>query len=450
MIKKAIGKFVLKEDLMKKEKEETMTEIAIRSKVTHDRRYRKMAREHWITSSVVAIIILISLCLSSFSTVTAQSVNPEKGPIRIGLNSDLTGVFTVPGTFVSKGAKAYLDRVGSKVTGREIKLIEMDNNSEPKVALEVAKKLVEKERVHLLAGVVHSGSALAVKGYAHSVKVPYVGLSMAGVEQLTLVDPSPYYFRTHIFDGLHEIPLGTYAHKKLGIKKMGAMAFDYVGGRGKLWTFKQAFEEAGGKIIQEIYPPLGTLDFAPYFSKIHPESEALWIFGAGQDIPLLSQYFEFKLQKRFPLVTYWTMTVDTLVIPKFKENMLGIITSSHYTLNYDTLENREFINAYRSKHGEPPNEYAEGGYTGMMVICAALKKVDGNIEDTNAFLQAMKGIKIKSPMGLINFDKNQNVIKDVQIRRVEKVGDAIQNIVLEIIPQVHQPSKNYTIHPKDR
>lgn len=434
MIKKAIGKYGQR----------------LVSKIIHERRYRKIARQQWITSGVVAMIVLISLYLLSPATVTAQSVKVEKEPVRIGLNSDLTGVFTVPGTFVSKGARAYLDSIGLKVAGREIKLIEMDNNSEPKISLEVAKKLVEKERVHILAGVVHSGSALAVKGYAHSVKVPYVGFSMAGVEQLTLVDPSPYYFRTHIFDGLHEIPLGIYAYKKLSIKKMAAMAFDYVGGRGKLWTFKQAFEEAGGKIIQEIYPPLGTLDFAPYFAKINPEAEALWIFGAGQDIPLLSQYFEFKLQKRFPLVTYWTMTVDTLVIPKFKENMLGIITSSHYTLNYDASENKTFIKAYQNKYGEPPNEYAEGGYTGMMVICAALEKMGGNVEDTNTFLKVMKDIKIKSPMGLISFDKNQNVIKDVQIRRVEKVGEVIQNVILEIIPQVHQPPKNYTIHPKDR
>ena len=440
MIQKAGDHLVLNEDPLK----------GSARKMMNGRRRQRMASQPWITSGVIAVLVLLMLSLSSSFTVAAQSMKPEKEPIRIGINSDLTGVFTVPGTFVSKGARAYLDMIGSKIAGREIKLIEMDNNSEPKVTLEMAKKLVEKERVHVLAGMVHSGSALAVKGYAHSVKVPYVGFSMAGVEQLTLVDPSPYYFRTHIFDGLHEIPLGTYAPKKLGLKKMAAMAFDYVGGRGKLWTFKQAFEEAGGKIIQEIYPPLGTLDFAPYFSKISPEAEALWIFGAGQDIPLLSQYFEFKLQKRFPLVTYWTMTVDTLVIPKFKENMLGIVTSSHYTLGFDTPENKTFIKAYQDKHGALPDEYSEGGYTGMMVICAALEKIGGNIENTDAFLKAMKEIKVKSPMGLISFDKNQNVIKDVQIRRVEKVKDAIQNKVLEIIPQVHQPPKNYTIHPKDR
>ncbi|MEI9475183.1 MAG: ABC transporter substrate-binding protein [Deltaproteobacteria bacterium] len=399
---------------------------------------------------ILGLLFLTVLSLGSSGLTAAATVQSQGGPIRIGLNSDLTGVFTVPGTFVSKGARAYLDAMGGKVAGREISLIEMDNTSEPKVALEVAKKCVEMDKVHILAGVVHSGSALAVKGYADKVRIPYVGFSMAGVEQLTLDDPSPYYFRTHIFDGLHEIPLGRYAHKKLGYKKMAAMAFDYVGGRGKLWTFKQAFEEGGGKIVQEIYPPLGTLDFAPYFARISSEAEALWIFGAGQDIPLLSQYFEFKLQKRFPLVTYWTMSVDTLMIPKFKENMIGMVTSSHYTLSHDTPENRKFIEAYQAKYHEPPNDYAEGGYTGMMVIRTALEKIGGNIEDIPAFLKALSETRFKAPMGLISFDKNHNVVKDVQIRRVEKVGDAIKNVVLEIVPQVHQPPKFYTIHPKDR
>ncbi len=141
---------------------------------------------------ILGLLFLTVLSLGSSGLTAAATVQSQGGPIRIGLNSDLTGVFTVPGTFVSKGARAYLDAMGGKVAGREISLIEMDNTSEPKVALEVAKKCVEMEKVHILAGVVHSGSALAVKGYADKVRIPYVGFSMAGVEQLTLDDPSPY------------------------------------------------------------------------------------------------------------------------------------------------------------------------------------------------------------------------------------------------------------------
>jgi branched-chain amino acid transport system substrate-binding protein len=144
------------------------------------------------------------------------------------------------------------------------------------------------------------------------------------------------------------------------------------------------------------------------------------------------------------------MSVDTLVIPKFKENMLGMVTSSHYTLSQETPENRTFVKAYQNKYKESPNEYAEGGYTGMMIVCNALEKIGGSIENTEAFLKALRETRIKGPAGLLSFDKNQNVIKDVQIRRVDKVGDAIQNVVLEVIPQVVQPPKHYTIHPKDR
>ncbi len=192
-----------------------------------------------------------------------------------------------------QGYDLYLQEIGYKVAGRPIKVIEYDNKTDPKVSLEVAQKLVEKDKVDILCFGTNSAAAIAVRGYAETAKVPMVVVAMAGTERVTL-PPSKYIFRMGYADGQMEVPLGRYAYEKLGYRKMAVMGPDYAGGTGKLWAFQQGFEKAGGKVVQTILWPLGTMDLAPYFARLKPEVEAIFPFEPG-DVSInrfISQYLE--------------------------------------------------------------------------------------------------------------------------------------------------------------
>ena len=183
---------------------------------------------------------------------------------------------------------------------------------------------------------------MAIRGYAEKNKVPFVVLGLAGGEQVTL-PPLKYTVRLSYADGQGELPLGHYAYEKLGYRKMVLMGPDYAGSTGKLWAFHQGFEKAGGKIVQTILWPLGTMDLAPYFAQLKPGCDAIFPFIPG-DISInrfLAQYFELGLDKKgTKLCTHWTMTEDYLPVKTFGEKMLGITSMAMYCPDYDTPENR--------------------------------------------------------------------------------------------------------------
>jgi len=77
-----------------------------------------------------------------------------------------------------------------------------------------------------------------------------------------------------------------------------------------------------------------------------------------------------------------------------------------------------------------------------------LESIGGNAEDTEAFLKAMKNTKIKGLCSSsISVDENGNVVRDWIIRRVKKVDGAVKNVVLDVIPQLHQPPQGTTVMP---
>lgn len=376
----------------------------------------------------------------------------KKGPIKIGIDTELTGVMSETSQNAKMGHELALEEFGYKVGGRKIEVVEYDNKTDPKISVEVAQKLVEKDGVHLLCFGTNSAAAIAVRGYIEKAKVPMVVIAMAGAERVTL-PPNKYVFRITYADGQGELPLGRYAYDKLGYKKMALMGPDYAGSHGKLWAFAQEFMKSGGEIVQTILWPLGEMDLAPYFAQLKPEVEAIFPFIPG-DVSImrfLSQYYEMGLDKKgIKLCTHWTFTADYLTVKTFGEKMLGITSVAHYVLAHDTPENKRLTERYYAKYGKKKmmNADVSIGYEAMKFILTALSSIKGNVEDQEAFLKAMHKTKIKGICSSsISVDANGNVIRDFFIRQVQKKDGVVKNVVIDVIRQTRQPPEGYTAMP---
>lgn len=398
----------------------------------------------------------IFLVLTIFGIVIWMSnigLSQEKrGPILIGINTELTGVMSETSTNAKMGHELALEEFGYKVAGRDVKIIEYDNKTDPKISVEVAQKLVEKDKVHILCFGTNSAAAIAVRGYIEKTNVPMIVIAMAGAERVTL-PPHRNIFRLTYADGQGELPMGRYAYEKLGYRRMALMGPDYAGSTGKLWAFAQEFMKSGGQIVQTILWPLGEMDLAPYFAQLKPEVEAIFPFIPGDVsiIRFLNQYYEMGLDKKgIKLATHWTFTADYLTIKTFKEKMLGIHSFGHYVLSYETPENKKLTERYYAKYGTKKmmNSDVSIGYEAMKFILTALNSIKGNIENKEAFLKAMHNTKIKGVCSSsISIDENGNVIRDFFIQQVQKKDGEVKNVVIDIIPQTKQPPQGYTIMP---
>jgi len=360
-----------------------------------------------------------------------------KGPIKIGFIYPDSGPFAQVGIDMRDGFSLYLAEVGNKAGGRAIELVfETKGTNKPDEGLTKARKLVERDRVHILAGLVATPVAVAMRSYVVSQKVPFM-LTIAAANDLTQKLRSEYIFRSSWSGSQNGHPLGDWAYKQ-GYRKAVIVASDYGAGHEMIGGFARVFTEAGGQVIQELYPPVGAPDFAPYLTQVRRDADVVAVFFGGSDaLRFVNQYAEYGLKGKIPLVGPVAVTDET-VLPRQGDNALGIVTTHPWSAALDTPGNKRFFKAYEARHQRAPTLGSETGYAGAQMIAQALEAIKGNIENKEAFLAALEKVEVDAPRGKVRLDAYHNPIETVYVRKVERKDGALQNSVIDSYPNVSQ------------
>jgi len=381
---------------------------------------------------------------SANATATMAGTPSAEEPVRIGMLVALSGPFASLGENLVRGLELALEEVNSEITGRQIVVQVEDSAGNPDQALAKARQLVERDRVQVLAGVTLSSEAGALRDYIVSSGVPLI-VSNAGLPGLTR-DPkmrSPLIFRVSFANGQHEAPFGRYAYEKLGFRRVVLTGLDYSAGHDKVGAFGKHFEAAGGTIVGEVYAPVDTADYGPYLQRIAQyDADGVFAFYSGVDaVRFVQQFAEFGIKEQIPLFGSGD-TVDESILQEQGEAALGYVSSSHYAVLYDSPENQELVRRTRERYGVVANQFVYQGYVTGRVIVEALAAVDGAIEDTARFLEALRAVRFRGPTGEFRFHpESQGAIITVFIRRVERLPSGeLGNVVLDVIPDVDDVS----------
>jgi branched-chain amino acid transport system substrate-binding protein len=155
-------------------------------------------------------------------------------------------------------------------------------------------------------------------------------------------------------------------------------------------------------------------------------------------IRFIKQYEEFGLKGKIPVVDTAPGITDLPLLPSSGPSALGMHVSQAYVHTIESPRNQKFVQAFRAKTGRDPGGAAEHTYVALAAIHQALKATGGRIEDKAKFLEALRHMDLEAPRGRIRFDRYQNVITDVTITRIEKVGDQFVPVVVETSREVDQ------------
>ena len=387
---------------------------------------------------------LLGVCglfISIFFLMMTNSSAAEKPPIKVGFLLPYTGTMPLQAKGINDGAELYFEEIGKKAGGRAIQLFKEDDEVNPTVGLTKVRRLVEDYKVNFIIGPVSSGVALAIHDYVRKQKVILIN-PCAFTRDLTSPEKaSENIFRTVETTDQSNYPMGKWIYKNTPHRNMVITGSDYAAGHHSVEAFKAGFEEAGGKVIKEVYPKLGTMDFAPFLSAFDVKgADAVYAWFAGTDaIRLVQQYEEFGLKKRIPLFGYNVITDDPY-LGSIGEAALGIITTGHYSYTIDTPRNRTFVKAYSGKYGEIPSRYNELGYTSANLIGAVAEALKGEVEDIPRVAKEIKRVatKIETPAGPLAFDKYNQRILNIYVLKVEKRDGKLANVVIGKIEKVAQ------------
>jgi branched-chain amino acid transport system substrate-binding protein len=366
--------------------------------------------------------------------ILAQS----REPIRIGVVNSFSKVFAALGNANLNGMQLYFDQLGGTVAGRKIEIIREDDEINPQVGLAKLRKLVESDHVDLVTGIQASNVALAAVDYIRQSKTFFL-CSGAGAAALGYTGV-PYIFRCSISTHPIHATMGDWFYDNVA-KETVTTASDFAGGRGTIDEFKIGFVKKGGKIVKEIYPPLGNNDFSAYLADVRSlNMPASYNFYAGTDaVRFVKQYDEYGLKAKTKLTGSGFM-VESDTLPAQGKSALGALSSLHYADTLDNAENKKFVADYRARFNEYPSVYSEYGYLAARIFAESLKAVDGNTQDKDKLRAAMLALKLNAPRGPFRFNpQTQGPIHNVYIREVAEVDGRITNRVLQTYKDVTEP-----------
>lgn len=367
--------------------------------------------------------------------ILAQS----RAPLRIGVLNSFSKVFAALGNANLNAMQMYFDQIGGTIAGRKIEIVREDDEINPQVGLTKLRKLVESDKCDIITGIQASNVALAAVDYIRQSKTFYL-CNGAGVGDLSYTGV-PYIFRCSISTHPIHATMGEWFADNVG-KEVVTTASDFAGGRSTISEFKVGFLKKGGKVLKEIWPPLGNNDFSPYLADIRSLGvPASYSFYAGTDaVRFVKQYDEYGLKAKTRLTGSGFM-VESDTLPAQGKSALGALSSLHYADTLDNPENRKFVADYRAKFKDYPSVYSEYGYIAARILEDALKRVDGNTQDKDKLRAAMLAVQLNAPRGPFRFNpQTQGPIHNVYIREVAEVDGRITNRVIQTYKEVVEPA----------
>ena len=252
------------------------------------------------------LIVMIALAL-----VASLGISPaaaQKGPIKIGFMTALTGPLSPNGKDMLNSFELFLEEQGGKLAGREVKLIAEDDAGVPATGLTKVRGMVEGQGIHILVGPLSAGVGYAIRDYIDSKKQPTMFPIVSG-EDITQRKRTPYIVRTGWSSSQPSHPFGKWVYDNLKYRRIAIIAYDFAFGWEVQAGFQRAFEDAGGQVVQKLWPPLFTTDFGPYLSQLKRDVDAVYAVFSGADaLRFTKQYQDAGLKARLPLIGGGTLT----------------------------------------------------------------------------------------------------------------------------------------------
>jgi branched-chain amino acid transport system substrate-binding protein len=299
---------------------------------------------------------------------------------------------------------------------------------------------VVRDKVDILAGFVLTPNALAAGDISEQAKKFMVVMNAA---TSIITTKSQYMIRTSLTTPQLNDSLGHWAYKN-GIRKIYTMASDFGPGIDAEGAFTRAFKEAGGEIVGSVKMPVANPDFSAFVQRakdLNPESIYIWVPGGAQPAALGKTLAERGIDPKKVKVLAQGELTEYQALKSMSDAALGIITAFHYDPTHDSAMNKKFVKDYNEAYGRNPDIFSIGGWDGMHAIYETLKKTGGKT-DGEALVSAAKGMAWESPRGPISIDpETRDIVQTVYIRRVEKVGDKIQNVEFDKVENVKDPVK---------
>ncbi|MDH4991497.1 ABC transporter substrate-binding protein [Aquamicrobium lusatiense] len=345
-------------------------------------------------------------------------------PVKIGVITTLSG----GGAGLGVDTRDALVLAFKKSGNTDVELVIEDDAQKPELAVQIAEKMIQSDKVDLMTGIIWSNLAMAVVPNTVAQDVIYLSPN-AGPSALAGANCNKNYFNVaYQNDNFHEA-MGQYANKDY--KKTFILAPNYPAGKDSLTGFKRYYK---GELAGELYTQVGQTDYAAEIAQIRAAgADSVFFFlPGGMGIAFMKQYAQSGVG--LPVLgPGFSFSQD--VLPAVGDAALGVKNSASWSKDLDNEANKEFVEAFQAEYGRLPSIYAAQSWDTANLILSALAKAD--VKDKDAFRAALKAADFKSVRGEFTFNTNQHPIQNIYVREVVKEGDVLTNKIIATAFEKH-------------
>jgi branched-chain amino acid transport system substrate-binding protein len=360
----------------------------------------------------------------------------QAAPFKIGLLTVKTGPLAQGGIQMEQGIAALLKEKGNTLAGRKVELLVADTGGNPAGAKTKAQEVIERDRVNVILGPLAAFELLAITEYVRDHATPLI--SLAAAEDVTQRKANPFVIRPAASSGQCSHAMGDYAAKELKFKRVATISDDFAFGHEQMSAFQRVFEDAGGKVVRKLWPPLVTPDYTPFIAQIGDVDGVFHGFAGSNPVKFMRAYADLGLKGKVPLLAGWT-GLDDALLKSLGDEAVGVMSAAYYSAAADTPSNKRFVAAMQKDYGVLPGGYSAGMYVAGQCVEAAIQQLGDKAEDRKALAEALHKVSLAdTPRGAVKFDQYGNVIGEVFIRRCEKKDGQLVNTVIKTYPNVSQ------------
>ena len=338
--------------------------------------------------------------------------------VKVGMITTLSGGGAGLGIDVRDGFLLAVKQAGRD----DIEVVIEDDQQKPDIAVQLADKMIQSEKVDVLTGIIWSNLAMAVVPGAVAQGKFYLSPN-AGPSQLAGAGCHPNYFNVAWQnDNLHEAA-GAYMNDA-DLANAFILAPNYPAGTDALTGFKRMYK---GALAGEVYTKLGQTDYAAEIAQIRASgADSVFFFlPGGMGISFLKQYADSGVG--LPLVGP-AFSFDQGILQAVGDAALGVRNTSQWSKDLDNPANTAFVEAFQAEYGRLPSLYASQGYDTANLLISAMNVAD--VTDADAFRAALMAADFDSTRGNFAFTSNHHPIQNIYVREVIKEGDVYTNKIV--------------------
>ena len=355
-----------------------------------------------------------TLCALSLLAGAARAADATAaGKVKVGFITTLSGPQAVMGTQMKDSADLALEMLGGKLGGIPAEIVYGDDQQKPDVGRQLADRMLKRDQVDFVSGLLASNILLAVYQELSRSKTIMVSAN-AGPHEVAGKMCSPYFFSLASQNDQSPQAMAEYMNRN-GITDVYVMAPNYAAGHDMVTGFKRSFK---GSVSGEVFTTFGQSDYQAELSQAraaHPKA-IFAFYPGGMGIQFVKQFAASGLHGSIPLYSVYTQDATNLV--QTKEAAVGDYDVSYWNADLDNPRNRDYVGAFRTKYGYTPSNYGAASFDAMFLIDSAVRAVGGDLANKKGLIDAMQKADFKSVRGPFTYNTNHFPIQNFYLLRV--------------------------------